>query len=344
MLVGVCDFPGSYAFPPRGYGGIERWLWAAAVGARRAGADVHLLGPAWRPGLGDEWVTEPVRLENLTPRSRQLARLRSAGYDLLVVGHEYPSLPSWRRSWEELDCDVATFQHAPEFRHTAGAFDGCSSRLYCYSPEMVQRYLADYPRAELAVHLGFGEEEPPAVNGRDLVWLGRLDAEKAPHLAIMAAVLLGRRIWMIGPVFDADYMSVHYELFRDDHVTFAGELGGAAKAAALNAGQVLVYSCARHYVEAGAAVFGESLRAGTPVAALTWRQGTCAHAALCGDTGAVATVPPESDDDQAASALAQAIEQAASLSPAHVQEVGQARFDPVRHFQALASRHAEPSR
>ena len=25
MLVGVCDFPGSYAFPPAGYGGIERW-------------------------------------------------------------------------------------------------------------------------------------------------------------------------------------------------------------------------------------------------------------------------------------------------------------------------------
>jgi glycosyltransferase involved in cell wall biosynthesis len=344
MLVGVCDFPGSYAFPPAGYGGIERWLWAAAVGARRAGADVHLLGPSWRPDLGDEWVTEPVRLENLTPGSHQLARLRWAGYDLLVVGHEYPSLPAWRRAWEELDCDVVTFQHSSDFRHTSGAFDGCNSRLYCYSPEMTERYLADHPRAELAVHVGFGEEEAPAAEGCDLVWLGRIDGEKAPHLAIMAAALLGRRIWIIGPVFDEDYVSAHHELFRDDHVEFAGELHGAAKTAALNAGRVLVYSCARHYVEAGAAVFGESLRAGTPVAALAWRQGTCAQAALCGDTGAVATVPPEADDTQAASALAEAIEQAVSLKPAHVQEVGQARFDPVRHFQALASRHAEPSR
>jgi len=33
MLVGVCDLPGAYAFPPSGYGGIERWLWAVAVGA-----------------------------------------------------------------------------------------------------------------------------------------------------------------------------------------------------------------------------------------------------------------------------------------------------------------------
>jgi glycosyltransferase involved in cell wall biosynthesis len=343
MLVGVCDFPGTYKFPPAGYGGIERWLWAAAAGARRAGADVHLLGPSWRPDLGDDWVTEPVRLESLKPGSRQLARLRSAGYDLLIVGHEYPSHPPWRRAWEELDCDVATFQHAPDFQHTPDAFDGCRSRLYCYSPEMTERYLADQPRAELAVHLGLGEDEPPATSGRDLVWFGRIDEEKAPHLAIMAAAWLGRRIRIIGPIFDDDYVSLHRELFRADHVEFAGELGGAAKTAALNAGEVLVYTCARHYVEAGAAVFGESLRAGTPVAALAWRQGTCAQAALCDDTGAVVTVPPEADDSQAASVLAKAIEQAALLKPAHVQEIGQARFDPARHFQALASRHAEPS-
>ncbi len=48
MLVGICDFPGDYAFPPSGYGGIERWLWAVAVGARAAGAEVHLLGPGGR--------------------------------------------------------------------------------------------------------------------------------------------------------------------------------------------------------------------------------------------------------------------------------------------------------
>lgn len=45
MLVGVCDFPSGYQFPPHGYGGIERWLWAVAVGARQSGAEVHLLGP-----------------------------------------------------------------------------------------------------------------------------------------------------------------------------------------------------------------------------------------------------------------------------------------------------------
>lgn len=339
MLVGVCDFPGSYAFPPAGYGGIERWLWAAAIGARQAGADVHLLGPLWRSDLGDGWAIDPVRLEDLAPGSRQLATLRSAGYDLLIVGHEYPSLSAWRRAWEELDCDVATFQHAPDFRHTPDAFDGHRSRLYCYSPEMTERYLAHRPRPELAVHLGLGEQEPPATDGSDLVWLGRIDGQKAPHIAVLAAALLGRRIRVIGPVFDEAYAVRHSDRFRADHVDMAGELGGADKTAALRAGKVLVYTCARYYIEAGAAVFGESLRTGTPVAALAWRRGTCADAALCDGTGAVVAVRPEASDDEAASALANVIEQVAVLKPASVQEIGKARFDPVRHFQALASCH-----
>ncbi len=341
MLVGICDFPGSYTFPPAGYGGIERWLWAAAVGARRAGVDVHLLGPLWRSDLSDDWVVDPVRLEGLAPGSRELARLRSCGYGLLIVGHEYPSLPAWRQAWIDLACDVATFQHAPDFQHALGTFDGHRSRLYCYSAEMTTRYLEHEPRPELAVHVGFREEAPSATGGSDLVWLGRISREKAPHLAIMAAALLGRRIRIVGPVFDEDYVSLHRGLFRASHIEFAGELGGAAKMTALGEGRVLVYTCARHYVEAGAAVFGESLRAGTPVAALAWRKGTCAQAALCDNTGAVAIVPPEAGDSEAASALAEAIEQAALLKPASVQEIGQARFDPVRHFQALASRHAE---
>ncbi|MGH3624510.1 MAG: hypothetical protein ACRDQ5_22445 [Sciscionella sp.] len=45
MLAGVCDFP------PCGYGGIERWLWAVAIGARARGAEVHLLGPQGRSEL-----------------------------------------------------------------------------------------------------------------------------------------------------------------------------------------------------------------------------------------------------------------------------------------------------
>ncbi|WMX46331.1 glycosyltransferase [Streptomyces roseicoloratus] len=338
MLVGVCDFPGSYAFPPAGYGGIERWLWAVAVGARAAGADVHLLGPGWLTDLEHDWVRKPVRLEDVTPGTLAERELRDSGYDLLVVGHEYPSLPKWTRTWNELNCDVATFQHSPVFKHAATAFDGRRSRLYCYSPEMIERYAEHQPIPELAVHLGLHEEEPLATAGTDLVWLGRIDEEKAPHIAVRAAQILGRRIRIVGPVFDETYVRRHERLLTADHVKWVGELGGPAKTAAIAEASVFVYTYARPYVEAGAAVFGESLRAGTPMAALTWRDGTCAQAALCDETGAVAIVDPEEDDETAAQRLADAIEQAESLDHRRVQAMGMQRFDPVRHFQAMATR------
>lgn len=337
MLVGVCDFPGSYAFPPAGYGGIERWLWAVAAGARAAGADVHLLGPGWLPDLEPEWVRKPVRLEEVTAGSLTERELKAVGYDLFVVGHEYPSLPAWVRTWSQLKCEVATFQHSPVFRHAESAFDGRRSRLYCYSPEMLERYAAHQPFLELAVHLGLEEREPPATQGRDLLWLGRIDEEKAPHLAIQAAQLLGRRIRIVGPVFSKDYVRSHEEVFSADNVEWCGELGGSAKTSAIRSASVFVYTYARSYVEAGAAVFGEALRAGTPVAALTWRDGTCAQAALCDRTGVTAVVPPQADDETAAQALAEAIERAATLKHTEVQAIGRHRFDPKRHFEAMAA-------
>ncbi|MBO4254792.1 glycosyltransferase [Streptomyces griseorubiginosus] len=338
MLVGVCDFPGSYAFPPAGYGGIERWLWAVATGARAAGADVHLLGPGWLTDLEHDWVRKPVRLEDIKPGTLAEREMRDSGYDLLVVGHEYPSLPAWTRTWSELDCDVATFQHSPVFQHTATAFDGQRSRLYCYSPEMTERYADHRPIAELAVHLGLHEEEPPATGGTDLVWLGRIDEDKAPHIAVRAAQILGRRIRIVGPVFDKEYVQLHEDLLTAEHVEWVGELGGTAKTAAIAEASVFVYTYARAYVEAGAAIFGESLRAGTPIAALTWREGTCAQAALCNETGSVAVVDPLEDDETAARRLADAIQQAEDLDHRRVQAIGMQRFDPERHFQTMATR------
>jgi glycosyltransferase involved in cell wall biosynthesis len=338
MLVGICDFPSSYAFPPSGYGGIERWLWATALGARQAGAEVHLLGPAWRRDTGSDWTIRPIRLEELQPGSRELADLRDSRYDLLIVGHEYPTLPAWRRISDQLGCDIATFQHDPNFRHAADAFDGTTRRLYCYSAEMAERYAAHQPIRELAVHLGLGEDEPPAVRGEDLVWVGRVDEQKSPHLAIMAARLLGRRIRIVGPVFDDEYVRKYTDLFAADDVEMAGELGGSAKTAAFAQAETFVYTCSRTYVEAGVATLGESLRAGTPVAALVWRAGTCAEAALCDKTGRTAVVDPIEDDAQAAAALAESIEQTVQSDAQAVQQIGHERFNPRRHFTALAAR------
>lgn len=205
MRVGVCDYPSRYAFPPYGYGGVERWLWAVAVGARRAGAEVHLLGPGWRDDLPSGYGRLSVRLEDLRPGDEGFDELERLDPDLLVVGHEYPSLPAWRQTWAALGRPVVTFQHDPDFRHLPEAFDGARSRLFCYSPEMVDRYANHRPTQTLSVQFGLSEEHPlPATAGDSLLWLGRIDKQKTPHLAAMAARMLGRRLRIVGPVLDEE--------------------------------------------------------------------------------------------------------------------------------------------
>jgi len=340
MRVGVCDFPSAYRFPPDGYGGIERWLWAVAHGAQRDGHEVHLLGPSWRPDLPAGFGRLPVRLEDLRPGDDGFRQLAQLDLDVLIVGHEYPSLPAWRSTWSALGCRVATFQHDPNFRHASGAFDDHQARLFCYSPEMVRRYGEQRPAQTLSVQFGLGEEAPPpASRGQDLVWLGRIDEQKAPHIAVEAARLLGRRIQLIGPVLDENYARQHQAALHAPHVELVGEVAGPDKLELLRRGQVMVYTCARDYVEAGAAVFGESLRSGTPVAALAWRPGTCAEVALCRTTGMVAEVPAGTAADAAAQHLAAAIAKAEQLDAEAVQLVGLTRFDAARHFRVLAHGH-----
>lgn len=336
MRVGVCDFPSSYAFPPHGYGGIERWLWAAAVGAKDAGADVLLIGPSWREDVHG-FARLPLRLEQLEPGSQSARRLAERKLDLLVVGHEYPSLPAWRSVWEALDCDVATFQHDPDFRHPPSTFGRGRARLYCYSEEMAERYRIHNPRRELAVHLGWKEDPLPATAGRDLVWMGRIHEDKAPHLAILASARLGRRLRLVGPVLDATYASRCSTLLHAEHVEVVGEIAGARKTELLRDAAAMIYTCAPGYVEAGAAVFGEALRAGTPVAALAWGPGGCPQAALCQESGVVSQHDPQDSTEDVVEGLGQAISQVLALSPPSVQEIGLHRFQPERHFHALAS-------
>jgi glycosyltransferase involved in cell wall biosynthesis len=214
--------------------------------------------------------------------------------------------------------------------------------LFCYSAEMADRYAAHHPVQTLSVQFGLDESDPPpAVAGEVLVWLGRIDGQKAPHLAAKAARMLGRRLRLVGPVVDRRYAAEHEAELTAPHVELVGEVAGRAKLEVLRTASTLVYTCSRDYVEAGAAVFGEALRSGTPVAALTWRAGTCAQAALCSATGGIAQADPDEDDEAAAGRLAEAIAAAGQRAAGRVQEIGLARFDPVGHFRTLAGLQAD---
>ncbi|NHN54512.1 glycosyltransferase family 4 protein [Calidifontibacter sp. DB0510] len=103
--------------------------------------------------------------------------------------------------------------------------------------------------------------------GDTLAWVGRITPEKAPHLAIQAALRRGRRLRLAGPVSDKDYAAAHVFPFVDgEQVHYAGHLSGPELAAFYGTSTATLVT--PDWTEPFGLVAAESLMCGTPVVAL----------------------------------------------------------------------------
>jgi glycosyltransferase involved in cell wall biosynthesis len=136
----------------------------------------------------------------------------------------------------------------------------------------------------------------PGPGGGNLIWLGRLAAEKAPHLAVAAARAARMHIDIAGPVHDAAYFERELKPLLGPGVRYVGHLTQAALAHVVGHASVSVVTPL--WDEPYGLVVAESLACGTPVAAFA-RGGvpeilTTASGALApgGDVAALAALLP----------------------------------------------------
>lgn len=128
--------------------------------------------------------------------------------------------------------------------------------------------------------------------GDRAVWTGRVVPEKAPHLAICAAVEAGIPIDLAGPLQDAAYFAREIEPLLGERVRYLGHLGTDDLVRLLGHAAVAVVSPA--WDEPYGLVAAEAMSCGTPVAA--FRRGGLAEIvadeagalAAPGDVGALA--------------------------------------------------------
>ena len=114
----------------------------------------------------------------------------------------------------------------------------------------------------------------PGPGGRRAVWVGRLVPEKAPHLAIRAALAAGYAIDLAGPVQDQRYVRDHVAPLVDgSRVRHVGHLTGADLVRLVGGAAVAVVSPV--WEEPYGLVAAEALACGTPVAA--FRRGALAE-------------------------------------------------------------------
>lgn len=140
----------------------------------------------------------------------------------------------------------------------------------------------------------------PGPGGDDLVWVGRIVPEKAPHRAIAMARASGRRLRLAGPVGDIGYFEQHVAGQLDADVSWVGHLDTDGLVELVGRSAALLVT--PDWDEPYGLVAAESLACGTPVVALD--RGGLREFVV---PGVGVLVSPHADDDEAAQAVARAV-------------------------------------
>lgn len=167
--------------------------------------------------------------------------------------------------------------------------------------------------------------EPAAqARGDDLVYLGRMEQQKGPDIALQVARKLGRRLTLAGPMTDHEFFDATIRPWLNDRVRYVGVADHAHKSELLGAAACVLMPS--RWEEPFGLVAVEAMACGTPVVAL--RRGALPEVVEHGVAGYLA-------DDEAG--LAAGVEAAAQLDRGAIRERAERRFA----IGAVAQRYVE---
>jgi glycosyltransferase involved in cell wall biosynthesis len=303
--------PPWYPVPPSGYGGIEWVVSLLADGLTERGHQVTLFAPP-----GSETGARLVPPLGTVPPEE-------------LIGDP----------WYEAAHAVSAYEHGEEFDilhdHTGpvgvsiGAMSDCPTVHTLHGPftdeaKMLYRRIA---RRHWFVAISESQRSmgPPSLrwagvvyNGiltdryvlrKDkedfLLFLGRADEEKAPHLAIQAARRAGRRLVLCVTTKnqrEQTYWAEQVEPLLSEEVEVKGECDQEQKADLLARAAALLFPI--QWPEPFGLVMTEAMACGTPV--LAWRNGSVPEVVADGETGFIVTSVEE---------MAAAVDRVGDLDP-----------------------------
>jgi len=260
--------PPWYSIPPSGYGGIEWVVALLADGLSDRGHDVTLFA---------------------APGSDTKARLVSPL-------DEEPPRDAIGDPWYEASHVVSVYEHGEDFDvlhdHTGpvgvsvGALSNCPTIHTLHGPFTEQAHMLYSRVARRHWFVAIPMDRYPFREDKDdyLFFLGRADDEKAPHLAIEAARLAGRRLVMCATTKnqrEQAYWAEMVEPLLGDDVEVHGECDQEQKTELLARATALLFPI--QWAEPFGLVMTEAMACGTPV--IAWRNGSVPEVVADGQTG-----------------------------------------------------------
>jgi hypothetical protein len=119
-------------------------------------------------------------------------------FDFLVAGHEYWLDEELVNKFEKISDKCLTYQHASTPQYGKKIFDNKKHFLFCYSDQFCSMFKKQKPTKLLCASIGYDEEPVQRAPEDYLVSIGRVDKDKSPHYAVLAAEKLGMPIYLIG--------------------------------------------------------------------------------------------------------------------------------------------------
>ena len=282
--------PPWYTIPPRGYGGIEWVVALLADGLTDRGHQVTLFAP---PGSSTDARLVPP-LDEVPPEEligdpwyeaahAVSAYERGPEFDLL---HDH-SGPVGASIGAVSDFPTVHTLHGPFTPQTEMLYSRIARRHWFVAISHSQRSMAP-PDLRWAgvVYNGIPMEHYRFRAAKEdfLLFLGRADEEKAPHLAIAGARKAGRRLVMCVTIKnerERSYWADKVEPLLSDDVEVRGECDLEQKVDLLARAAALVFPI--QWAEPFGLVMTEAMACGTPVVA--WRNGSVPEVVADGETG-----------------------------------------------------------
>jgi glycosyltransferase involved in cell wall biosynthesis len=269
-------------------GGAEQVLWTLEQEMAQRGVLTAVAASAGSRVSGERFSTgEPCSQADDYERRRaehedkvvEFVRCRAREGKAFDLIHDM-SGSLWRRA-AEIDSPVLATLHLPRSFYPSNSFEdipanvrfNCVSQLQCRSFADLDTMLGVVPNGIALENFEprFDDDQKQSPERRDLLWLGRICEEKAPHLALEVAERAGLPITIAGQVYPFSYHQEYFargvapRLKQVPNATFISSPSFTIKRQLLREAQALIITSLAD--ETSSLVAMEAAASGTPVIA-----------------------------------------------------------------------------